>query len=140
MIRSPAGGQPPPRTARVENTQLDLEAVAAEICDRYHAEFTDENARYGDAGREWCRHDNQWLLHWAVNDILGLDDIGRQALWLAGVLRSRDFPIDRLVRNLQIAAEVATARVPAPVGTQLATRLTSAAVAVAAGPDGSAGE
>lgn len=131
MTRSPTGGQPPPRAARVENMQLDLEGLAADICDRYHAEFTDEEARFGDAGRDWCRHDNQWLLSWAVNDILGLDELDRQALWLANVLASRDFPVDRLVRNIQIAAEVATARVPAPVGTQLATRLTSAAVAVA---------
>ncbi len=139
MSRGPTSGQPPPRTARVEKTQLDLEALAAEVCDRYHAEFTDEEAKYGGAGREWCRHDNQWLLFWGVNDILGLDELDRQALWLAGVLRSRDFPIDRLVRNLQIAADVVTARVPAPVGTQLVARLTSATVAVAAGPEGSAG-
>lgn len=36
--------------------------MAQEICRRYHNEFTDENERYGPAGRAWCLHDNQTCL------------------------------------------------------------------------------
>jgi len=50
-------------------------------------------------------HDNQHILSWAVIAVeygLGME---RQLEWLADVLRNRDFPIERLVRNLELAAE-----------------------------------
>ena len=80
---------------------------AREICRRYRLEFPDEEERYGDAGMAWCVHDNQHILSWAAMAVehgLGME---RQLEWLADVLRNRDFPIERLVRNLEIAAEVA---------------------------------
>ena len=100
---------PAPVTAVLAGTELDLLAPAREICRRYRAEFPDEAERYGDAGMAWCVHDNQHILSWAVLAIehgLGME---RQLEWLADVLRSRDFPIDRLVRNLEIAGEVVEA-------------------------------
>jgi hypothetical protein len=54
----------------------------------------------------WCVHDNQHILSWAAMAVeydLGME---RQLEWLAEVLGNRDFPIERLVRNLEIAAEV----------------------------------
>ena len=107
MSRQPA---PPssraPDTARLHGTELDLVAPAREICRRYRLEFPDEEVRYGDAGMAWCVHDNQHILSWAAMAIeygLGME---RQLEWLAGVLESRDFPLERLVRDLEIAAEV----------------------------------
>jgi hypothetical protein len=107
MSRQPAPpSAPAPETARLHGGELDLVAPAREICRRYRAEFPDEESRYGDAGMAWCAHDNQHILSWAVMAVeygLGME---RQLEWLAGVLGSRDFPLERLVRDLEIAAEV----------------------------------
>jgi hypothetical protein len=85
---------------------LDLRVLAEEICSRYRAEFPDEQERYGDAGVAWCVHDNQHILNWAVTAANGLGGFERQVDWLAGVLEARDFPLDRLARDLEIAAAV----------------------------------
>jgi len=60
-----------------------------------------------DAGDAWCRHDNQWILHWALEDLDGTTRLDDQLCWLAGVLDARDFPVERQVRNLEIDGEVA---------------------------------
>jgi hypothetical protein len=70
---------------------------------RYRAEFPDEQERYGDAGIAWCVHDNQHFLNWAVTERNGYGGFERQLAWLAGVLEARDFPRDRLARNLGLS-------------------------------------
>jgi hypothetical protein len=106
-VTEPPTGYPPPVTARLPDGQtLDLRVLAEEICARYRAEFPDEQARYGDAGTDWCVHDNQHILNWAVTERNGYGGLERQLAWLAGVLEARDFPLDRLARNLDIAAAV----------------------------------
>lgn len=104
-LRGP-GGPPPPGVVHVAGTATRLAPLADTICERYRLEFPDEQERYGDAGGEWCRHDNQWLLSWAVNDVLGVTDVCEQATWLARVLHARQFPVNRLARDLEISAEV----------------------------------
>lgn len=115
MSLRPPGGTPPPATAQLGARELDLAVLAREICERYHEHYPDEDDRYGPAGADWCRHDNQWLLSWAVGDVLGVTSLDEQATWLAGVLDSRGFPLDRLAHNLRIAADIveATAGEPA---------------------------
>jgi hypothetical protein len=106
-VTEPPSGYPPPVTAELQGEgTLDLHALAQEICARYWAEFPDEQERYGDAGIAWCIHDNQHLLNWAVTELNGYGGFERQLAWLAGVLEARDFPLDRLARNLDIAAAV----------------------------------
>jgi len=107
MSRRPA---PPsssaPESARLHGVPLDLVAPAREICRRYRLEFPDEEDRYGGAGMAWCVHDNQHILSWAAMAVeygLGME---RQLEWLADVLRNRDFPVARLARDLEIAADV----------------------------------
>jgi hypothetical protein len=85
---------------------LDLRALALEICTRYRAEFPDEEGRYGDAGMAWCVHDNQHLLNWAVTESNGFGGFRSQLEWLAVVLEAREFPLERLARNLELGAEV----------------------------------
>jgi hypothetical protein len=98
-------GAPAPVTAELrDGEQLDLRALAQEICRRYRDEFPDEQARYGDAGIAWCVHDNQHLLNWAVAESNGYGGFERQLTWLADVLEARDFPLERLASNLDIAA------------------------------------
>ena len=108
--------------------------MATEICRRYHAEFTDEEERYGPAGRAWCLHDNQYLLAWAVQDARdGTVDMVEQALWLAEVLDRRGFPVARLARDLEIAAEVVREAIAdEELARNVHLRLTAAATAVLA--------
>lgn len=126
---APPSGQPPPARAELaDGTQLDLEALAREVCDRYRAEYPDEEERYGEAGMQWCRHDNQHLVNWAVLDTREYVVLDEQVAWLAKVLEAREFPLDRLARNLDIAAGVVGERVAG--GEAVAAALTGAAAMV----------
>jgi HEAT repeat protein len=126
---APPSGQPPPiRAEMADGTVLDLAALAAEVCARYAAEYPDEHERYGEAGRLWCLHDNQHLLNWAVLDTLGYVVMDEQVAWLAKILEAREFPLDRLARDLDIAAVVVGERVPR--GDAVAAALTGAAAMV----------
>jgi hypothetical protein len=110
---------------------VDLVSLSSEICARYRAEFPDEQERYGDAGLAWCVHDNQHILNWAVLGRAGDVDLERELAWLARVLAARGFPLDRLVRNLEIAAEVARERLEGD-GRAVADDLTAAARSIPA--------
>ena len=106
-MTEPPSGAPAPVTAELrDGEELDLRALAHEICRRYRHEFPDEQVRYGDAGMAWCVHDNQHLLNWAVAESNGYGGFERQLTWLSGVLEARDFPLERLARDLDMAAAV----------------------------------
>src|ERR1700712_1560059 len=100
----PPSGMAPPTAAPSPcgGDDLDLYALAAAVCVRYYAEFPDEDAVYGDVGREWCQHDNQHLLNWAALDVAGAVVLDDQVAWLARILESRRFPILRLARSLEL--------------------------------------
>ncbi|HEY8583105.1 MAG TPA: hypothetical protein VIL49_09150, partial [Capillimicrobium sp.] len=102
-----SGQAAPTQTRLPDGAVVELTGLAQEICRRYRGEFPDEEQRYGDAGMAWCEHDNRWILHWALEDLGGMGDLDRHLEWLADVLVQRDFPFDRLVRNLEIGADVA---------------------------------
>ena len=107
-------GHPPPVAARLAGGEaLDLRDLAKEICSRYRVEFSDEQQRFGDAGQEWCLHDNQHILNWAVIACNGFGALEPRLEWLAGVLEARGFPLDRLARNLEIGAGVLEELLPA---------------------------
>ena len=104
---APPGGAAAPLDVQApDGSTVDVRSLAKQICARYRAEFPDEEERYGDAGQAWCVHDNQYILHWAILDVRGTITLDEQIAWLARVLDARDFPLDRLERNLEIAAEV----------------------------------
>ena len=130
MSPRPPSGTPPPVLAELGGQPVDLAALAVEICDRYHAHYPDEEARHGPAGQAWCRHDNQWLLSWAVGDVQGVTDLDEQACWLARVLQARDFPVERLAHNLRLAGEVARAHLGGDEGDALDDVLRRASRAV----------
>ena len=104
--RAPSGGAAPEVAELPGGERLELAAPAREIASRHRAEFLDEEERYGDRGLEWCAYDNQWILAWAAGDAAGFENLGRQLEWLAGVLDARGYPVERLARDLEIAAEV----------------------------------
>ena len=122
----PPSGSPPPRSATLAGRTIDIATLAETVADRYFEEFPDDLRRYGDAARAWELHDTAHCLQWAVLDVEGWYDIGRQVAWLREVLRARGFPVERLARNLELAADVVQDRV-APDGASLAARLRSAA-------------
>jgi hypothetical protein len=106
-VSPPRGGQPPPEHAESpDGERIALRPLAEEICRRYREEFPDEEGRYGEAGIAWCVHDNQHILNWAFLDLCGFVDLDEQLAWLARVLAARDFPLVRLARDLEIAADV----------------------------------
>ena len=86
---------------------LHLTPLAHEIATRLRIEFPEEEAEYGDAGFEWCVHDNRWLLGWAADaEELGRNHFDDNVRWLAGLLDARAYPLERLARDLEIAADV----------------------------------
>jgi hypothetical protein len=131
-VAPPSGMPPPAAVTGPAGDELDLRALAAAVCGRYYEEYADEDARYGDAGRQWCVHDNQHLLNWAALDVAGAVVLDEQVAWLARVLDARGFPVDRLARDLELAAEVVRARVDG--GEPMAQRLAAAAAGLRA-PD-----
>lgn len=115
----------------VDGESLPAEPLAKEICRRYRLEFSDEQARYGDAGAAWCVHDNLYLLYWAAETVNGYDGVMQsQVTWLAGVLEARDFPLERLARDLDIGAEVIREHVAGVTGEQLSAVFVAAATFV----------
>ena len=129
---APPSGHLPPDTATLHGEKLDLVALASAVTDRFFTEFPGDYERYGDVGVQWCRHDNQWIFLWAAYDLSGATDLIEQVRWLARVLAARDYPLDRLVRSLEIAADVAVASLPSH-GSELSRSLRSAAAAIAIG-------
>ena len=134
-LRPPEGGEEAPRISSplAGGDTLDLVALATAICERYTAEYPDERERYEDAGIAWCVHDNQHLLNWATESVIGELDIRQEVAWLATILESRDFPIDRLARGLDIAADVVLDRVDGAGGGELSTVLADTAGFVRSG-------
>src|ERR1700712_1347205 len=95
-LKPPGVGEPAPRVSAAlgENgPSLDLVDFATEICRRYRTEFPDEKVRYGEAGNQWCVHDNQHLLNWAVESANGQLEMIPEVSWLGGVSGARGFPL-----------------------------------------------
>ena len=130
-LQPPSGFAPPVEVSVHDGPPLDLIALAREICRRYQLEFPDEQERYGDKGAAWCVHDNQHLLNWAAGAVRGDIEMHPEVAWLAKVLEARDFPLERLVRNLQLGADVVAQRVRGGAGKKLAAVLAGAADFVA---------
>lgn len=104
--RAPSGGAPPEVAELPGGERLELAAPAREIARRHRAEYLDEEERYGDRGLDWCANDNQWILAWAAANAAGFENLGSHIEWLAGILEARGYPVERLARDLEIAADV----------------------------------
>ena len=126
---APPTGWPAPTVAQLAGAPVELTPLASEVADRYFARHPEDLERYGaDVARAWELHDTLHLLNWAIGDVEGFVVLDEQVGWLADVLAARDFPLDHLADNLEIAADVAEQRVAAPV----AERLRAAAALVRA--------
>jgi hypothetical protein len=129
---APPSGWQPPAEADLDGRPIALAPLAAEVADRYFADYPDDLERYGDVARAWEIHDTHYLLAWALGDVAGYVELERQVAWLARILEAREFPLDHLAGNLLIAADVVAARV---AGAQpVAERLRDAAALVRSTP------
>jgi len=130
---APPSGFPPRGSAMLGGHRIALLPLAEEIADRYFAEFPEDFERYGAAARAWEVHDTCHCLHWAILDAEGYASLEKEVTWLAEILRARAFPIEKLARNLELAAVVIEERVPS--GALVAGRLHAAASTVRVSSD-----
>lgn len=110
---APPGGAPPPARATLPGGEgIDLIPLAEEVSRRYFEEHPGDLERYGEVARDWCVHDNRYILAWTAGDLAGHPMLAGQVDWLASVLAARDYPLEQLARNLEIAAGVLAERLP----------------------------
>ena len=105
MTRRPSGS-PPPTAVTLDERRIELAPLLETIADRYFAEFPGDLERYGTVARDWELHDTAHCLNWAALDVNGFASLDRNITWLASILRARDFPVEQLARNLELAADV----------------------------------
>jgi len=125
---APPGGWPPPDRSTLGGEAIALLPLAEETARRYFERHPDDLERYGDVARDWEVHDTQHLLNWAIGDVEGHVELERQVAWLAGVLEARDFPLEHLASNLDLAGDVVAERVAG--GDAVAERLRAGAALV----------
>ena len=130
---APPSGFPPPASATLDGRRIALAPLAEEIDDLYFAEFPEDVERYGDGARAWEVHDTCHCLHWAILDAEGYASLDKEVAWLSDVLGARGFPLEKLARNLELAAAVVEDRVPS--GALVAGRLHAAATSVRVSSD-----
>jgi hypothetical protein len=134
----PSGAAPPTEAALPDGRAVVLLPLAVEITERYAQAFPDEEERYTPEWRDWCTHDNQHVLRWALDAQRGLADLWQEIAWLAGLLNARGYPLDRLARSLQFGADVLDQRVgPAAAGAVQELRTAAEKVATNKGPNSS---
>ncbi len=132
----PSGVSPPEAFELADGTRVDLGAPARRLCGLYYDVYPDDLERYGPAGEAWCDHDSRYLLAWALEDArAGTVDCGEQVAWLGRVLAARAFPVERLVRHVELTAGVLGGMGLGEIGTVAAERMRVAAAALAATVD-----
>ena len=112
QLRRPTGTPPPAHATLADGTELDLVGAAEEVARRYFDEFPDDRERYSAEVWDWAVHDTRYILGWGTGDLNGLPMLERQTAWLARVLAARDFPLERLARNVELAGAVLAERLP----------------------------
>ena len=112
QLRRPTGTPPPAHARLADGTELDLVGAAEEVARRYFEEFPDDRERYSPEVWDWAVHDTRYILSWGVGDLNGIPMLERQVAWLARVLAARDFPLERLARNVELAGDALAERLP----------------------------
>lgn len=93
---------PPARAVLPDGSELDLHPLAVKVTEIHLQRHPEDGERYGELAWEWCVHDTQHLLSWAIGD---LDFLG-QLRWLAGVLQARGYPVANLYDCVHTCARV----------------------------------
>ena len=128
---APPSGWPPPDETQLDGDVVALGPLCEEIADRYFQRFPADLDRYGpNVARAWEIHDTRHVLNWAIGAQEGHVDLDAQVSWLARLLEARNFPLDHLAANLELAADVVHERVDRGMG--VAGRLRAAAATIRA--------
>jgi hypothetical protein len=125
---APPSGVNPPQTFQLANgTQIDLAPLARKLCEHYYALYPDDHERYGPEGQAWCDHDSRYLLAWGLEDARAHTvDCVAQVQWLARVLTARSFLIQRLVRHVELTAEILRTSELGDLGNRAGERMSEA--------------
>ena len=130
--RRPArpGGMPPPtEVALPDGTPVSLVALAERVAELHLRRHPEDVERYGqELAHDWCVHDHQHMLAWAIADL----DLERQVLWLAGVLHARGYPVPNLTDSLLTAAGVIDEDIGGEPAAVISARLRTTADTLAA--------
>jgi hypothetical protein len=119
--------EPPTEAMTSVGERVELVPLAEAVTVRHLDQHPEDVRRYGqDLARQWCVHDMQHVLAWAIGD----QEFEGQLLWLARVLDARDYPVNNLIDCTSTAADVVEEQVPAPAGPEVARRMRAAADAL----------
>jgi hypothetical protein len=130
---SPPSGRPPPGEAVLGGVEVAIGPLAEAVAVRYFQAHPEDLERYGEhVARAWELHDTRYLIAWAMGDVEGYVDLDDQVAWLARVLEARQFPLEHLATNLDLAGAVLAERLAG--GEAVAGRLRAAAELVRSTP------
>ena len=118
---APPGGMPPPTTVSTSiGETVRLVPLAEEVTERHLERHPEDVSRYGEElAWQWCVHDMQHVLAWAITD----QEFEGQLAWLARVLDARDYPVNNLFDCVHTAADVVDEQLRDEVGRDVAGRM-----------------
>ena len=99
----PSGWKAPTTLTTLSGEEIDLIGPARSATEAFIAECPAYLERYGEAGRQWCIHDHQHVLNWAL--IRSEERFAEEIDWLRGILEARDFPLEWLARGTELLAD-----------------------------------
>lgn len=109
-VEPPSGWLPPASLVASDGEEVDLIGPARAASDALIAECPEYLERYGAAGRQWCVHDHQHVLRWALTR--SEERFLEELAWLTEVLSARNFPLAWLARSTELLAEAFLAARP----------------------------
>jgi hypothetical protein len=117
-LAPPTGHHPPDQVRLRTGEVIVLAPLAVQASEQHLASHPEELEQHGPHARDWCAHDLQWLLLWAI---MAADDQGvdfdAQLDWLARVLAARNYPLGSLADAVNTLAEEIAPVLPAPADT-----------------------
>jgi hypothetical protein len=119
-IARPSGMPPPATAVTVTGETVQLVPLAEEVTRRHLDGHPEDVSRYGEElAWQWCVHDMQHVLAWAITD----QEFRGQLAWLARILDARDYPVNNLFDCVLTAADVLEGGLPPDVGAEVAGRM-----------------
>ncbi len=126
----PSGMAPPGAVLTTTGETVQLIPLAEEVAGRHLEGHPEDVTRYGEKlAWQWCVHDMQHVLAWAITD----QEFRGQLAWLARILDARDYPVNNLFDCVLTAADVVERDLPPDVASEVADRMRQVADALRSG-------